>query len=415
MTLIKNPSSFDLVIPREVEEKIRHLCSKVHDVEWSGTLFYKVEGSLDDGTFKATCLDICVMDIGSSGFTQFNDTEDIIAYRLDHKEELLKPGVYEGLVHSHNNMAAFFSGTDRETLLSEGKDLNHFLSLIVCNNGPYVARITRKLKQRIKANARIIYTKTTEYDTFENQTIILGEPEISEAHKTEEKSEFIVEYFEAKIDKFEVPYVFSELDDRLDEIKRAKTKPKKLESIYDRPTYTLEKERKEEPNKDKSKKEERQLDMFDDEGGIKLYQVEEVPINIVRTLCTQLMFGSILADGNANINLKDFAKRMDKVYFKRFGDLSDHTNRIRLQNWISAFVEVLIVYTVDEVYEMELVDKYNLGESFDFDLDGEIFVQLYAEAMIQYMSKLPQSEVKDMMIDELMKLMPLDYEQKNSR
>ena len=105
MVLVRNSTSFDLIIPREIEEKIRHLCSKVHDVEWSGTLFYKVEGSLDDGTFKATCLDICVMDIGTSGFTEFKDTEDIIAYRLEHKEELLKPGVYEGLVHSHNNMA----------------------------------------------------------------------------------------------------------------------------------------------------------------------------------------------------------------------------------------------------------------------------------------------------------------------
>ena len=79
MELVKNSTSFDLVIPREVEEKIRHLCSKVHDVEWSGTLFYKAEGSLDEGTFKATC--------------------------LEHREELLHEGVYEGLVHSHNNMA----------------------------------------------------------------------------------------------------------------------------------------------------------------------------------------------------------------------------------------------------------------------------------------------------------------------
>lgn len=100
---MKNPASFDLIIPEEVEAKIRHLCSKVHDVEWSGTLFYTVEGSLDDGTFKATCVDICVMDIGTSGFTDFRDTPDIINYRLEHG--LLRAGIYEALIHSHNNMA----------------------------------------------------------------------------------------------------------------------------------------------------------------------------------------------------------------------------------------------------------------------------------------------------------------------
>lgn len=75
----------------------------VHDVEWSGTLFYTVTGSLDEGTFEATCMDICVMDIGTSGFTNFKDTSDIIDYRINHG--LLRPGIYEGLIHSHNNMA----------------------------------------------------------------------------------------------------------------------------------------------------------------------------------------------------------------------------------------------------------------------------------------------------------------------
>ena len=326
---------------------------------------------------------------------------------------------------------AFFSGTDESTLLSEGKDMNHFLSLIVCNNGPYVARITRKLKQKIKAEAHIVYTKTTEYDTFENNTIVIGDPETSEADKTEERSEFIVEYFNGIIDKAEVPYSFHELDDRLDEIKRSKSRTKKCwgfnNDIYEWPTYRHEREdvsfkkEKEELLKEEKKTtarkaaKEQQLSIFRDyekrDEPLDLYKMEEVPLNIVKTLCTQLMFGSILADGNANINLKDFAKRMDKVYFKRFGDIGIEANKLRLKSWIGMFIEVLIQYTVDEDYEMELVDKYGIGKDFDFELDGDVFVQLYADAMIQYMLKLPESEVKDMMITELVSLMPLDYEQ----
>ena len=41
-------------------------------------------------------------------------------------------------------MGAFFSGTDLETLRTEGEDTNCFVSLIVDTKGTYVAAITRK-------------------------------------------------------------------------------------------------------------------------------------------------------------------------------------------------------------------------------------------------------------------------------
>lgn len=103
LPLIKSTSSFKLHIPISVEAKIRHLCSVVHDVEWSGTLFYKATGSLDDGTFEATCVDLFVMDIGSSGYTEFKESADVISYRIDN--DLLEDGIMEGLIHSHNSMA----------------------------------------------------------------------------------------------------------------------------------------------------------------------------------------------------------------------------------------------------------------------------------------------------------------------
>jgi hypothetical protein len=50
----------------------------------------------------------------------------------------------QGLIHSHNSMATFFSSTDDSTLVEEGKDRNFFVSLIVNNAGTYTAAVTRK-------------------------------------------------------------------------------------------------------------------------------------------------------------------------------------------------------------------------------------------------------------------------------
>lgn len=107
LKLIKQKQSYNIVIPKNVEEKIRHLCSVVHEVEWSGVLFYKKEGSFENNDLKITCVDIFPMDIGSGGFTDFDDTPDIAAYRCEHLE-LLDEGIYEGLIHSHNNMSKEF-------------------------------------------------------------------------------------------------------------------------------------------------------------------------------------------------------------------------------------------------------------------------------------------------------------------
>lgn len=438
---MKNASSFELVIPEAVEAKIRHLCSKVHDVEWSGTLFYTVEGSLDDGTFKATCVDICVMDIGTAGFTEFKDTEDIISYRLEHRETLLVEGVYEALIHSHNNMPAFFSGTDESTLISEGTDLNHFLSLIVCNAGQYVARITRKLKTKLKAEAHIVYTKSAEYNTYDNQTVVLSSEEVNEVDKTEEKEETVIEYFELRINKAEVAEPFKEIDERLTEIKTKKSKkyPRYYEHSWDTldeegPAYNLPssfprsttprgvaqgkqltifgQEGKKEAEEEKPILDSAlELDAdssFEELAPAEFYLTERVPHKITKTLCTQLLFGSILADGDANIDLTKFVRKMDKVYERRFGNLVDEFNYYRLSNWIDAILEQLIGYSVDKDYEDEIAKKYNLGTDYEYE-ESDSFVHLYAHSMIIFLNALPESDVKEMMIDSLINLMPREY------
>lgn len=434
LPLKKNPTSFNLVIPREVEAKIRHLCTVVHDVEWSGTLFYTVAGSLDDGTFEATCVDICVMDIGTGGFTNFNDTSDIIDYRISHG--LLRPGVYEGLIHSHNNMAAFFSGVDVSTLIKEGSDLNHFLSLIVCNAGQYVARITRKLKEKVKAEHLITYTGQTEYKTFEDANVVLSQSTKRQETKTEEMESAYIEYFELNIHKTEVEDPFQELNQRLIELKKGKNKNfqstpfiiNKGEDSYPNPipyrigsavfpshTYAVQKEY--DPNQTSLDFEGHEgieqgfsspLAPMDDEDLTEFYQFEEVPSEIIESLCTQLLTSSILYTSKSSLNFTEWVSKMDSIYEARFGSLKDSYNKCRLENWIQNFIDSMLCYSVNEDYENELALKYGLDD-YDYR-DSDAFIHLYACDMITFLEKLPESIVKDMMIKELMNLMPREYD-----
>lgn len=452
---MKNATSFELVIPEDVESKIRHLCNRVHDIEWSGTLFYKVEGSLDDGTFKATCLDICVMDIGTSGYTEFNDTSDIINYRIEHN--LLQPGIYEALIHSHNCMQSFFSQTDENTLIQEGTDLNHFLSLIVNNAGNYVARITRKLNKKIKAEAVITTTESCEYQTFENKTVVLSQDEKKEETKTQEFEESVIEYFELTIDKAEVEDKFQELDNRLSEIRESKKKVK----AYDWSKWDSWK--KDNPigtqnnryvfsddedgfelndanssfyykHEDNKKEEPKQLSMFENhvetsyakktETSYKppfqalepddefpyydFYKTENVPVEITKNLCIQLLTGSILAVPTKTFDFKSWVTKMDERYERRFGKLTDTFNFSRLEVWVENFIDSIIGYTVDEKYENSLAIKYNLGRDYDYN-DSDSFMMLYASNMIEFLSDLPQSNVKEVMIQKLLGILPGDY------
>lgn len=94
--LIKKSSTYKLKIPINVEEKIRHLCSKVSNVEWSGILFYTYEGSMENNDLVIICKDIYVMDIGTSGYTEFNMSPEVMSYMCD-KSELLNTQC--GLIH----------------------------------------------------------------------------------------------------------------------------------------------------------------------------------------------------------------------------------------------------------------------------------------------------------------------------
>lgn len=107
LELVHQQSIYKMVIPQEVEKKIRLLCREIHNVEWSGVLFYKVSGSFEDKSLTITCVDLFQMDEGTGGYTEYDMSPDVMGYMTDHPE-LLDAGVYQGLIHSHNNMSKEF-------------------------------------------------------------------------------------------------------------------------------------------------------------------------------------------------------------------------------------------------------------------------------------------------------------------
>lgn len=93
-------------------------------------------------------------------------------------------------------MAAFFSGTDTNTLREEGSDLPNFVSLIVNNDGNYVAGITRRVTYHEKHQI----TKFGKYPFYNRGEKTIDNGEVTEKDETST----VVEWFPLVIEKHSV-------------------------------------------------------------------------------------------------------------------------------------------------------------------------------------------------------------------
>lgn len=185
-------SNYTLHIPTDVHNKIKQLCTDISEVEWSGVLFYTHTGSFEDNDLVLTCKDILLMDIGSHAYTEYDFNEDVATYYAENIEAL---SWSVGLIHSHNSMAVFFSGTDMSTMHEYGSKFNHFLSLIVNNAGDRTAMVSLK-------STHTPTMAIASYNTFKNAEVskevaYKGDPSSSltyyELTITEDKTEVLEE------------------------------------------------------------------------------------------------------------------------------------------------------------------------------------------------------------------------------
>lgn len=356
LELVHRQDIFKIVIPAEVEKKIRFLCKNIWDVEWSGVLFYKVEGAFEDKSLTIRCVDLFQMDIGTSAYTEFNVSPDMATYMVDHPE-LLEEGIYQGLIHSHNNMATFFSGTDTATLSAEGNDMAHFVSLIVNNAGKYTAGVTRKYK--------CVQTVSEKY------TYPTWNGEVREGVETFDIEEEKLEWFNLDIvfedatDDFE-----TEMMERIKEIKEAKKKvvtlmyggrnypqygnygkaitpTKEVGSTFpmDEDKYYGEEGRgwykANEAKQLPVKQGELPFDQPEEENLDIPYGVVTVDEDIVQSIVRQLVTSSIIISNESAVDVKKWANSMESLYRRRFGSVKE------FEYFASNYVDYLINYTYD--------------------------------------------------------------------
>lgn len=382
--------NYKLIIPAEVERKIRFACQKVWSTEWSGTLFFTHEGSFENNDLVIKCVDIYIMDIGTQAYTEFDMNPDVIAYMCENPELL---DCQMGLIHSHNNMSTFFSGTDTATLKEEGRDRNNFVSLIVNNAGTYTAAITRRVKSKqVK--------ESVSYEFFGD----------GEKHDTKEyvSDADEIEWFYLKIEKEGENYSFPDMAARLEEIKQAKAeRAKKVQSpVYQggyKPVIANSYGTKAGPanlvKKEADKAKVTQPTLFDNADDLPFEEGYDIPYGHVsfdkvtlKSLVLQLITGSIIISNDSKIDITKWAKSMPTLYEKRFGKGKVGMDNFKI--WAETYTEYLTWYITDEKLE-------------ELGFDETEICAICAHDMIEELTKLPENDYIKGYIDALQKYLVL--------
>ena len=339
--LKKQDNTYKLIITPELEEKIRFLCARFPNNEYSGVLFYDYTGRFEDNSLVLTAKDFCLMDYGSATYTEFNKSAEICNYMIEH--DLLE--CQQGLMHSHDQMSTFFSRTDLGTLQEEGSDMNNFLSLIVNNAGQYTAAITRKVKHIPHV------TEVLEYEFFGEETINIGNDEYDAIESYE------IEYFFLNIEKPTVNIGYTDLFNRIEEISKDKTKITNI-SREPRANFIVEPTLKATPlyketNIPFSKANTAVQAGVDTDESIDYnkYKFNETDLN---NIVKQLLIGSPIFTPK---DLNEWVQKMPTVFSKRFGE-----GQKGLANY-RAFIGYFVEFLVTEAFDDNLAEEGYLEDS----------------------------------------------------
>lgn len=307
-----------------------------------------------------------------------------------------------------DNKMTFFSGTDTATLKEEGMDRNHFVSLIVNNEGTYTAAITRKLK------ATKIIKEEFSYPTFEDNEVV-----DSKSYQEEVEQ---IEWFYLKIEfEKEKESFCDELDTRLEEIKKAKA----ARAAQKQPVYnggygspqggkpyqgtlfpTVPTQEVKPGNYQPGKKVTqsyvgqtgpanvaKESDLPFDYDYIDNKISDEIPYgkvtfnkNIIKSLVLQLVTGSVIIPNSSKIDINKWAKGMVPLYENRFGK-GEYGLKL-FKTWADNYIEFLCWFSDDD----------NLIEQ---GYQDDEMAAICAHDIIEELTKLPENTYIKIYIDIL--------------
>ena len=361
--------NYKLLIPIEVERKIRFTCQKIWNTEWSGTLFFTYEGSFEDDNLVIKCEDIYIMDIGNQTYTEFDMNPDVIAYMTENPKLL---DCQLGLIHSHNNMSTFFSGTDQQTLKEEGIDRNNFVSLIVNNAGTYTAAITRKVKEK-KVKESMSYEFFDKGETQETKEYVKEAEEI--------------EWFNLKIEKECEDTSFSDIETRLEEIKKAKA------AKVIKPISNFNKEKPVVPNQSNKYT---QRTLFDDvkdpyyqKDYILPYDEIALDEDTLKSIVLQIITGSVIISNNSKLDINQWVKSMPALYERRFGKGEEGMKSF--EAWAESYIEYLVWYVNDNTLTEQGFNEDDSSAIYAYNLVLELdkfpknkYIECYLNKLEKY-------------------------------
>lgn len=268
-------------------------------------------------------------------------------------------------------MPSFFSGTDTATLREEGNDRNHFVSLIVNNAGTYTAAITRKITEKKVISSTFIYRTFDDIEKTGTRTV-------------EVEEEAIVYNMLNIVKEGEVTEPFLEINERLEVIKKNKTKvaaeraPFSTIPYYDRQPFTP-------PIYQGNSKEvsriARQDSLFDEdfmesEPPRKIERITDpnelaIDASVVKSITLQLITGSIAIADASKIDPVKWTGQMTKLFDKRF---KEDMNIFHF--WAETMVEFVVTNFIPEEFA-----------SFEDDYISEL-----CQAVYRTLDKLPQNK-----------------------
>ena len=130
VTSVKFKNKINVHIPTLLLGKFAAIHRSYPDNEWSGLLFYKFTGSVQENNIEIFCKDFVLMDLGSAAYTEFDMTSNYMEYWMDIDPEF---EMQYCLIHSHAKMKTFYSGKD-QSVFEETAELYNFFPSIVVNH-----------------------------------------------------------------------------------------------------------------------------------------------------------------------------------------------------------------------------------------------------------------------------------------